>query len=75
MKGIVCHCEDDYLGRNINLFDLYVLVLSHVLALALLSELIQQGSKSGVNGAKTRDGNSSVNLAPLGHCAGVFIGA
>jgi hypothetical protein len=30
MKGIVCHCEDDYLGRIIILFDLYVLVLSHV---------------------------------------------
>jgi hypothetical protein len=45
-----------------------------MLALALLSELIQQGSKSGVNGATTRDGNSSVNLAPQGHCAGIFIG-
>jgi hypothetical protein len=31
-----------------------------MLVLALLSELIQQGSKSGVNGATTRDGNSSV---------------
>jgi hypothetical protein len=45
-----------------------------VLALALLSEWIQQGSKSGVNGATTRDGNNSVNLASQGHCAGVFIG-
>jgi hypothetical protein len=46
-----------------------------VLELALLSELIQQGSKSGVNGATTRDGNSSINLTPHGYCAGVFIGA
>jgi hypothetical protein len=46
-----------------------------MLELALLSELIQPGSKSGVNGATTRDGNSSVNLAPQGHCSGVFIGA
>jgi hypothetical protein len=41
-----------------------------LLALALLSEWIQQGSKSGVNGATTRDGNSSVNLASQGHGAG-----
>jgi hypothetical protein len=45
-----------------------------MLALALLSEWIQQGSKSGVNGATTRDGNSSVNLTSQGHFAGVFIG-
>jgi hypothetical protein len=46
-----------------------------VLELALLRKLIQRGSESGVNGATTWDGNSSVNLTPQGHCAGVFIGA
>jgi hypothetical protein len=46
-----------------------------MLELALLRKLIQRGSGSGVNGATTRDGNSSVNLAPQGHCAEVFIGA
>jgi hypothetical protein len=45
-----------------------------LLELALLSELIQLRSKSGVNGATTWDDNTSVNLASQGHCAGVFIG-
>jgi hypothetical protein len=46
-----------------------------LLELALLRKLIQRGSESNVDGVSTRDGNSSVNLAPQGHCAGVFIGA
>jgi hypothetical protein len=46
-----------------------------VLELALLGKLIQRGSESNVNKVLTRDGNSSVNLASQGHCAGVFIGA
>jgi hypothetical protein len=29
---------------------------------------------SDVNRVLTRDGNSSINLASHGHCAGVFIG-
>jgi hypothetical protein len=32
------------------------------------------GVRSDVNRVVARDGNSSVNLAPQGHCAGVFIG-
>jgi hypothetical protein len=32
------------------------------------------GECSNVNRVFTRDGNSSVNLASQGHCAGVFIG-
>jgi hypothetical protein len=46
-----------------------------MLELALLHKLIQRGSESNVDGVSTRDGNSSVNLAPQGHCVGVFIGA
>jgi hypothetical protein len=46
-----------------------------LLELALLGKLIQRGSESNVNKVLTRDGNSSVNLASQGHCAGVFIGA
>jgi hypothetical protein len=46
-----------------------------MLELALLGKLIQRGSKSDVNKVSTRDGNSSVNPASQGHCAGVFIGA
>jgi hypothetical protein len=45
-----------------------------MLELALLGKLIQRGSESNVNKVLTRDGNSSVNLASQGHCAGVFIG-
>jgi hypothetical protein len=45
-----------------------------MLELALLGKLIQRGSKSNVNKVSIRDGNSSVNLASQGHCAGVFIG-
>jgi hypothetical protein len=48
---------------------------SILLELALLGKLIQRGSESNVNKVLTRDGNSSVNLASQGHCAGVFIGA
>ena len=32
------------------------------------------GECSNVNKVFVRDGNSSVNLASQGHCAGVFIG-
>jgi hypothetical protein len=32
------------------------------------------GGCSNVNRVFARDGNSSVNLASQGHCAGVFIG-
>jgi hypothetical protein len=46
-----------------------------MLELALLGKSIQRGSESNVNKVLTRDGNSSVNLASRGHCAGVFIGA
>jgi hypothetical protein len=46
-----------------------------MLELALLGKLIQRGSESNVNKISIRDGNSSVNLASQGHCAGVFIGA
>jgi hypothetical protein len=46
-----------------------------MLELALQGKLIQRGSESNVNKVLTRDGNSSVNLASQGHCAGVFIGA
>jgi hypothetical protein len=46
-----------------------------LLELALLGKWIQWGSESNVNKVLTRDGNSSVNLACQGHCAGVFIGA
>jgi hypothetical protein len=45
-----------------------------VLELALSSRLIQRGSESNVNKVSIRDGQSSVNLACQGHCAGVFIG-
>jgi hypothetical protein len=48
--------------------------LTCVLELALPSKLIQWGSESNVNKVSIRDGNSSVNLASQGHCAGVFIG-
>jgi hypothetical protein len=41
-----------------------------VLELALLGKLIQRGSESNVNKVLTRGGNSSVNLASQGHCAG-----
>ena len=33
-----------------------------------------EGGCSNVNRVFARDGNSSVNLASQGHCAGVFIG-
>jgi hypothetical protein len=46
-----------------------------MLELALLGKLIQRGSESSVSKVSIRDGNSSVNLASQGHCAGVFIGA
>jgi hypothetical protein len=46
-----------------------------LLELALLGKLIQRGSKSNVNKVSIRDGNSSVNLASQGQCAGVFIDA
>jgi hypothetical protein len=49
-------------------------MIIHVLELALPSKLIQRGSENDVNRVSTRDGNSSVNLASQGHCAGVFIG-
>jgi hypothetical protein len=45
-----------------------------LLELALLGKLIQRGSESNVNKVLIRGGNSSVNLASQGHCAGVFIG-
>jgi hypothetical protein len=45
-----------------------------VLELALPSKLIQRGSENDVNRVSTGDGDSSVNLASQGHCAGVFIG-
>jgi hypothetical protein len=45
-----------------------------MLELALPSKLIQRGSENDVNRVSTRDGDSSVNLASQGHCAGVFIG-
>jgi hypothetical protein len=45
-----------------------------LLELALLGKLIQRGSEGNVNRVFARDGNSSVNLASQGHCAGVFIG-
>jgi hypothetical protein len=45
-----------------------------LLELALLGKLIQREGESNVNRVLTRDGNSSVNLASQGHCAGVFIG-
>jgi hypothetical protein len=32
------------------------------------------GGSSDINRVLARDGNSSVNLASHGHCAGVFIG-
>jgi hypothetical protein len=44
-----------------------------VLELALSRKRIQRG-KNDVNRVLARDGNSSVNLASHGHCAGVFIG-
>jgi hypothetical protein len=45
-----------------------------MLELALPRKLIQRGSESNVNKVSIRDGNSSVNLASQGRCAGVFIG-
>jgi hypothetical protein len=50
------------------------IAVGHLLELALPSKLIQWGSESNVNKVSIRDGNSSVNLASQGHCAGVFIG-
>jgi hypothetical protein len=58
-------------------------MLSNLPALKIVSTLtmfinslleIQRGSESNVNKVSIRDGNSSVNLASQGHCAGVFIG-
>jgi hypothetical protein len=51
-----------------------VVARAYVLELALPSKLIQRGSESNVNKVSIRDGDSSVNLASQGHCAGVFIG-
>jgi hypothetical protein len=45
-----------------------------MLELAFLGKLIQRGSENNVNKVLIRGGNSSVNLASQGHCAGVFIG-
>jgi hypothetical protein len=45
-----------------------------LLELALRCKLIQRGSVATQIGFFARDGNSSVNLASQGHCAGVFIG-
>jgi hypothetical protein len=45
-----------------------------LLELAFLGKLIQRGSENNVNKVSIRGGNSSVNLASQGHCAGVFIG-
>jgi hypothetical protein len=45
-----------------------------VLELAPPIKLIQRGSGNDVNMVSTRDGDSSVNIASQGHCAGVFIG-
>jgi hypothetical protein len=45
-----------------------------LLELALLGKLIQRKGESNMNRVFARDGNSSVNLASQGHCAGVFIG-
>jgi hypothetical protein len=64
---------------KVNLFLPLILALKITnwvfLELALLGKLIQRGSESSVNKVLTRGGNSSVNLASQGHCAGVFIGA
>jgi hypothetical protein len=46
-----------------------------MLELALLGESIQREIENNVNKVLARDGNSFVNLASQGHCAGVFIGA
>jgi hypothetical protein len=45
-----------------------------LLELALPSKLIQRGSKNNADKVLAQEGNCSVNLAPQGHCAGVFIG-
>jgi hypothetical protein len=46
-----------------------------MLELALLSKMIQRGSKRNANKVLARDGNCSINPASQGHYAGVFIGA
>jgi hypothetical protein len=45
-----------------------------LLELALRSKMIQQGSESNADKVFAQEGNCSVNLAPQGHCARVFIG-
>jgi hypothetical protein len=45
-----------------------------LLELAHWSKLIQWGNVAAQTGFFARNGNSSVNLASQGHCAGVFIG-
>jgi hypothetical protein len=65
-SSLGCHCGWFFRSTNGG---------RQMLELALLSKLIQRGSKSDVNKVSTRYGNSSVNLASQGHCAGVFIGA
>jgi hypothetical protein len=49
----------------------------HMLPIVGTCSLVQgdpMGVCSDVNRVLARDGNSSVNLASQGHCAGVFIG-
>jgi hypothetical protein len=38
-------------------------------------KMIQRGSESYANKVLAQEDDCSVNLAPQGHCAGVFIGA
>ena len=68
-----------YVYRHHNKYNdkmlLWLYLPAHLLELALLSKMIQQGSKSNAKKVLAQEGNCSVDLASQGHCAGVFIGA
>jgi hypothetical protein len=53
---------------------IYLLLLLCIVGTCSQSQGDPTGVNSDVNRVLAQDGNSSVNLASHGHCAGVFIG-
>jgi hypothetical protein len=55
---------------------LFLLFVSNGLCVGTCSQLQGDPTRENSDGNRVlaQDGNSSVNLASLGHCAGVFIG-
>jgi hypothetical protein len=58
----------------VHILVIWALGIKDVVGTCALPQGDPTGVCSGVNRVLAQDGNSSVNLASQGHCAGVFIG-